>query len=333
MNNTALIFGISGQDGAYLAQHLMGRGYQVHGTSRDKELTSFANLRKLGILDRVQLHSASPTDFRSILQVISDVVPSEIYNLAGQSSVGLSFGQPVETLDSAIHGPLNILECMRLLKLDTRLYNACSSECFGNTRDIAEETTPFEPRSPYGVGKATAFWTVANYREAYGQFACSGILFNHESPLRPRRFVTQKIISGAADIAQRKAERLVLGNLAVARDFGWAPEYVEAMALMLQNGEPKDFVIATGETNTLESFVSEAFAYFGLDWREHVEVDPTLLRPTDIEWSAGNPGRAKRDLGWSAKVRMKEIVFRLAEHEMEGRHHVATTAPALATAY
>src|SRR5262249_3180629 len=149
--------------------------------------------------------------------------------------------------DSAIHGPLNILECMRLLKLDTRLYNACSSECFGNTRDIAEETTPFEPRSPYGVGKATAFWTVANYREAYGQFACSGILFNHESPLRPRRFVTQKIVAGAADIAERKTDKLVLGNLEVARDFGWAPEFVEAMALMLQNNEPKDFVIATGE--------------------------------------------------------------------------------------
>ncbi|MDQ8728338.1 GDP-mannose 4,6-dehydratase [Bradyrhizobium sp. LHD-71] len=318
----ALIFGISGQDGAYLSQHLLAQGYEVHGTSRDKELTSFANLRRLGIIEQVGLHSASLTDFRSILQVISDVGPSEIYNLAGQSSVGLSFGQPVETLDSTIFGPLNILECMRLLKLDTKLYNACSSECFGNTKDIADETTPFEPRSPYGVGKATAFWTVANYREAYGQFACSGILFNHESPLRPRRFVTQKIVSGAADIADRKIDRLVLGNLAVARDFGWAPEYVEAMALMLRNDEPKDFVIATGETNTLETFVREVFSYFSLDWRKHVEVDPALRRPTDIDWSAGNPRRAKRELGWSAKVRMKDIVLRLAEAEVKRRHAV-----------
>ena len=209
---------------------------------------------------------------------------------------------------------------MRLLRLDTRLYNACSSECFGNTDGVADETTPFQPRSPYGVGKATAFWTVANYREAYGQFACSGVLFNHESPLRPRRFVTRKIISGAADIAQRRTDKLTLGNLAVARDFGWAPEYVEAMALMLRHDEPKDFVIATGQTSTLESFVAEAFAYFGLDWRKHVEIDRSLFRPTDIVRSAGNPDRAKRELGWSAKVLMKDVVLRLAEDEMKARH-------------
>lgn len=325
MEKTALIFGVSGQDGAYLSERLLSEGYAVHGTSRDKELSSFSNLRELGIIERVHLHSASLTDFRSILQVISDVVPSEIYNLAGQSSVGLSFAQPVETLESTIFGPLNILECLRLLKLETRLYNACSSECFGNTEAIADENTPFQPRSPYGVGKAAAFWTIANYREAYGQFACSGILFNHESPLRPRRFVTQKIIIGAMEIAERQADSLKLGNLAVSRDFGWAPEYVEAMRLMLRNESPRDYVIATGETNTLEAFVAEAFAYFGLDWRKHVEIDDQLMRATDIRRSAGDPSKAKRELGWSAKVRMKEVVSRLAESALRTRHGTAGT--------
>jgi GDPmannose 4,6-dehydratase len=329
MQKRALIFGVSGQDGAYLSQHLLAGGYSVHGTSRDKEVTAFRNLHALGISDRVELHSASLTDFRSVLQVVSDVRPHEIYNLAGQSSVGLSFGQPVETLDSTIFGPLNILESLRLLRLDAKLYNACSSECFGNTGDVADETTPFRPRSPYGVGKATAFWTVANYREAYGLFACSGILFNHESPMRPRRFVTRKIISGAADIFQKKTDRLVLGNLSVSRDFGWAPEYVEAMALMLRTNEPNDYVIATGETYTLEDFVDRSFAHFGLNWRKHVEVDASLLRPTDIARSAANPTRAKEDLGWVAKVKMHDLVSRLAEHEMMERSHGAAKAESI----
>jgi GDPmannose 4,6-dehydratase len=315
----ALIFGVSGQDGALLARHLLDLGYQVFGTSRDKEMSGFTNLVRVGILDRVQLYSASLTDFRSVLQVISDTVPDEIYNLAGQSSVALSFGQPVETLDSCIFGPLNILESIRLLKLDTRLYNACSSECFGNTTGMADEQTPFNPRSPYGVGKAAGFWTVANYREAYGLFACSGILFNHESPLRPRRFVTQKIVAGAADIAEKKSDHLKLGHLGIARDFGWAPEYVEAMAMMLRTDKPDDYVIATGQTDTLESFVAQAFDFFGLDWRNHVETDETLMRPNEIERSAGNPGKAHRVLGWQATVTIKDVVRKLAEGEIRYR--------------
>jgi GDPmannose 4,6-dehydratase len=254
-----------------------------------------------------------------VLQVISDISPDEIYNLAGQSSVGLSFGQPVETLDSTIFGPLSILESMRVLKLNARLYNACSSECFGNTESAATEYTPFNPRSPYGVGKAAAFWTVANYREAYGLFACSGILFNHDSWLRPRRFVTRKIIAGAADVAEKKTDRLKLGNLSIARDFGWAPEYVEAMAMMLRADSPDDYVIATGQTHTLESFVKEAFAFFGLDWRQHIDIDQGLLRPIDIMQSAGNPDKARRVLGWEAKVFMKEVVSRLADGELRQR--------------
>ena len=320
MADRALIFGISGQDGAYLARHLLRRSYKVYGTSRDKEMSKFVNLARLGILDQVELLSASPHDFRSVFQVISDVEPHEIYDLAGQSSVGLSFAQPVETLDSTIIGPLNILECMRLTKNRARLYSACSSECFGNVvGPPADESTPFRPRSPYGVGKAAAFWMVANYREAYGLFAVSGILFNHESPLRPRRFVTQKIIVGAAEIAEGKADQLTLGDLTGQRDYGWAPEYVEAMALILQADEPRDYVICTGTSVSLEAFVEEAFAWFGLDWRAHVKSDASLRRPMDIARSAGSPAKVKQALGWQAKKLMRQVVAGMAEAELRRR--------------
>lgn len=316
---TALIFGVSGQDGAYLAQLLLGKGYTVHGTSRDREMSSFANLRRLGVFGRVVLHSAVLTDFRSVVEVISRVRPAEIYNLASQASVGLSFDQPVETLNSTINSTINILEAIRFLKLDARFYNASSSECFGNTGSPADESTPFHPRSPYGVGKAAAYWAVANYREAYGLFACSGILFNHESPLRPVRYVTQKIVRGAADIAERKTDSLELGTLSIARDWGWAPEYVDAMARMLAHDQPEDFVIATGEAHRLEDFVGQAFSYFGLDWRRHVHGNAALLRPSDIAFSVGNPAKAERLLGWRAERRMAEVVAGLAEAEMARR--------------
>lgn len=316
---TALIFGVSGQDGAYLAQLLLDKGYAVHGTSRDREMAGFANLRRLGIFDRIVLHSAGLTDFRSVVEVIARVRPAEIYNLASQASVGLSFEQPVETLNSTISSTINILEAIRFLGLDTRFYSACSSECFGNTEAPADETTPFHPRSPYGVGKAAAYWAVANYREAYGLFACSGILFNHESPLRPTRYVTQKIIRGAADIAEGKADTLELGTLSIARDWGWAPEYVDAMARMLALDEPQDFVIATGEASRLEDFVAQAFFCFGLDWRRHVVSNADLLRPSDIAFSVGNSAKAERLLGWRAERRMTEVVSGLADAEMARR--------------
>lgn len=316
---TALIFGVSGQDGAYLAQLLLGKGYTVHGTSRDREMSSFANLRRLGIFGRVALHSAVLTDFRSVVEVIARVRPAEIYNLASQASVGLSFEQPVETLNSTINSTINILEAIRFLNLDARFYNASSSECFGNTSDPADESTPFHPRSPYGVGKAAAYWAVANYREAYGLFACSGILFNHESPLRPVRYVTQKIVRGAADIAEGKTDSLELGTLSIARDWGWAPEYVDAMARMLAHDQPEDFVIATGEAHRLEDFVEQTFSYFGLDWRRHVHGNAALLRPSDIAFSVGNPAKAERLLGWRAERRMAEVVMGLADAEMARR--------------
>lgn len=321
---TALIFGISGQDGSWLAKLLLEKGYTVHGTSRDREASGLRNLARLGIREKLRLHSAVLNDFRSVAQAISNVRPSEIYNLAGQSSVGLSFEQPVETLDSVIHGTVNILEAIRFLGLETRFYNASSSECFGNTGDCpADETHPFHPRSPYGVGKAAAYWAVANYRESYNLFACSGILFNHESPLRPARYVTQKIVRGAADIADGKAERLTLGNLSVARDWGWAPDYVDAMWRMLNHDAPEDFVIATGRTHRLEEFVALAFAHFGLDWRDHVTIDDALLRPSDISVSAGNPAKAKHLLGWEAATRMPEVVAKLLDAETQLRRNSA----------
>ncbi len=305
----ALICGISGQDGAYLAQLLIDKGYTVYGTSRDAQMSTFSNLNRLRIKDSVTLLSMSLNDFRSVLQILVKIQPDEVYNLAGQSSVGLSFEQPVETLESIATGTLNLLEAIRFTGGNIKLYNASSSESFGDTRgDAADENTPFHPRSPYAVAKATAFWEVANYREAYNLFACSGILFNHESPLRPERFVTQKIVASVCRIAAGSPEKLQLGDISVKRDWGWAPEYIEAMYLMLQQEKPDDFVIATGETYSLEDFVAEAFASVGLNWQEHTILDKSFYRPTEIAIGRGNPRKAKEILGWEAKYKMPDVV-------------------------
>jgi GDPmannose 4,6-dehydratase len=305
----ALISGISGQDGAYLAKLLLEMGYQVFGTARDAQMATFINLEKLGIRQDVTLLSMALNDFRSVLQCLSRANPDEVYNLAGQSSVGLSFEQPVETLESISIGTLNLLEAIRFLQQPIRLYSAGSSECFGDTGGVpADETTPFHPRSPYAVAKSAAHWEVANYREAYNLFACTGILFNHESPLRPERFVTRKIISAACRIAAGSGEELQLGNISIARDWGLASEYVNAMWRMLQQKIPGDYVIATGESNTLAAFVEEAFAQLGLDWQMHVSNDPSLLRPSEIMVSRGNPGKAGKELGWRAENRMRDVV-------------------------
>lgn len=316
MNKRALITGIAGQDGAYLAELLLGRGYAVIGTSRDAQISDFRNLTRLGIREKVEVASMAIGDFRSVLQVMSRYRPDEIYNLAGQSSVGLSFDQPVETLESISVGTLNLLEGIRFLNRDIRLYNASSSECFGDTGDTpADENTPFRPRSPYAVAKAAAFWEVANYREAYGLYACSGILFNHESPLRPERFVTQKIVRAACRIAAGSKERLQLGNLDIHRDWGWAPEYVDAMWRMLQQPKPTDFVIATGTTHSLQDFVHTAFTTAGLDWHDHVDSNPALMRPTDLRVGRANPARAHAALGWRASVCMEKVVRQMTTAE------------------
>tara|TARA_R110000824_G_scaffold366730_3_gene555759 strand:+ start:16651 stop:17640 length:990 start_codon:yes stop_codon:yes gene_type:complete len=319
MSKRALIFGICGQDGVYLAKLLRDQGYEVHGTSRDKEMANITGLKRMGVYDDVTVHSAALLDFRSVLQVIGDVRPDEVYNLAGQSSVGLSFAQPVETFEGIILGTLNILECIRFLKLPARFYNATSGEVFGNTETPADETTPFRPRSPYGVAKSTAFWTVANYRESYGIFACSGILFNHESPLRPSRFVTQKIVRGAVDIAERLTDKLTLGNLDVSRDWGWAPDYVDAMARMLKQSEPDDYVVATGHSSTLVDFAHAVFDCLGLKSTDHIETTAELMRPTDIRVSVGDPSKAKAKLDWAASIKMPHLVNRLVDAELARR--------------
>ena len=223
MRKKALIIGVSGQDGAYLAKLLLEKGYEVYGTSRDHEVSSFANLVTLGIRDRVKTMSMVTSDFRSVLTALQRAEADEVYNLAGQTSVGMSFEYPVETFDSILIGTMNLLECLRLFRHPSRFYNAGSSEVFGNTKKPATETTPFPPRSPYAAAKAAAQYAVTNYREAYGLFACTGILFNHESPLRPARFVTQKIVSTAVRIANGSKEKLTLGRLDIRRDWGWAP--------------------------------------------------------------------------------------------------------------
>ena len=313
----ALIFGISGQDGPLLARLLIERGYEVHGTSRDHEVASFANLRRLGIFERVTLHSASLGDYRAIIEIIAGVRPAEIYNLAAQSSVGLSFNQPVNTINSTMFGAINLLEALRFLKLEARLYNASSGECFGSTGpEGATEQSAFHPRSPYAVGKAAAHWAVANYRDSFNLYACSGLLFNHESALRPRRFVTRKIVAGVVDIANRRADRLKLGDLSIVRDWGWAEEYVLAMWLMLQQAEPADYVIATGEPHSLREFVEEAFRYAGLNWTKHVDHDPGLSRPSDVAFSVGRPDKARAHLGWTPGARMRDVVKRLIESEL-----------------
>jgi GDPmannose 4,6-dehydratase len=316
----ALIFGVSGQDGAYLSRLLLDRGYEVHGVSRDAESQSFRRLAGLGIRDRVITHSAAARDFRELLQLIGGIRPDEIYNLAGQSSVALSFSQPVETMDSIAQATLVMLEVIRYLKLPVRLYNSASSECFGETPPdhASDETTPFFPRSPYATAKAAAHWTTINYREAYGIYACSGILFNHESPLRSERFVTRKIFTAAAEIAAGAERRLKLGRLDVWRDWGYAAEYVEAMWRMLQQDEPQDFVIATGESHSLEELTAAAFADFNLNWRDHADIDPGLFRASEISHSRGNPDKARRVLGWEAKTNFAGLVNLLAEAERVG---------------
>jgi GDPmannose 4,6-dehydratase len=314
LKKKALICGVTGQDGAYLAAHLLGLDYSVHGTSRDAQMQNAANLRRLGIEDKVSFHSMAGSDFRSVLHVVDKVRPDEIYNLGGQSSVSLSFEQPVETLESIAIGTMNLLECIRFLDFPTRLYNAGSSECFGDTgTTTANEETPFRPRSPYAVAKSTAHWEVSNYREAYGLFACTGILFNHESPLRPERFVTQKIVKAACRIASGSPERLRLGNLDVGRDWGYAQEYVVAMWKMLQQDEPVDYVVATGSTTTLREFVAMVFGHFNLDWNDHVDIDPSLLRPNDIRTSRADPYKARTRLGWQASAGVREVIARMIE--------------------
>lgn len=317
MSKRVLICGISGQDGTYLARLLLERGYEVWGSSRDAELTSFSNARAMGIYDSLQMVSLNLRDVGSTIGVLRRIRPERIYNLTGQSSVGLSFEQPVETVESITLGTLNLLEAVRLTSPEIRLYSAGSTECFGDTGDgVANEETRLNPRSPYAVAKASAYWAVANYREAYGLFACTGILSNHDSPLRPLRFVTRKIVHAVASIQQGKSVELTLGNLEIERDWGWAPEYVEAIAQMLEQTSAQDYIIATGQSHTLTQFVETAFDLIGRNWQNHVRRDTHLLRPTDILRNKVDPSKAANGLPWKAKSSMRDVIRMMIEAEM-----------------
>ena len=317
-SRTALIAGVTGQDGAYLARHLLRLGYRVVGTSRDCQTCNLERLHRLGIAADVELFSLAPNDFRSVLKVVSSVQPDEIYNLSGQTSVGLSFDQPVECMESISTAALNFLEVLRYLGAASRFFSAGSSECFGDTAGApADERTAFQPRSPYAVAKSTAFWQVANYREAYGLHACTGLLANHESPLRPHRFVTQKIIQAVQRIQRGEQTQLRLGNLDVSRDWGWAPEYVQAMHRMLQPDQPRDYLIASGRSSSLRHFVELAFEAAGLRAADHLLTDPALFRPNDLKDSALNPARIEQDLGWKASADLEQIVEKMYANQLD----------------
>ena len=308
----ALICGVTGQDGAYLAQLLLGKGYEVWGTTRDLQ-GPHTNLHRLGIFDRVRLIPVHLPDLGSVLSAFEQAAPDEIYNLAGQTSVGLSFKLPVETYQSLALGALNLLEALRLRGAG-RLFHAGSAECFGHSgREVITLDTPMRPRNPYGMAKAAAHLQVGSYRESFGLYCCTGVMFNHESPLRSQAFVTQKVIAAVGAIARGSEDKLSLGAMDVYRDWGWAPEYVEAMWLMLQQPAPEDFIIATGEANSLQCFVETAFKRIGRDWREHVVQDKALLRPTDTVFVSADPSAIADRIGWRAKSRMAAVIDLMLE--------------------
>ena len=312
-NKIALIIGVTGQDGSYLAQFLLNKKYIVIGSTRDINNFKSFNLIYLNILNQLQLVAINISDYYDVLKSLSTYQPDEIYVLGAQSSVGLSFKQPHITIESTSLGILNILESIRFLNLKTRIYYASSSEVFGNTNQLIDENTPINPVSPYGVAKATASHIVRMYRESYNLFATNGFMFNHESPLRGDGFVTKKIISGAYDISKGRLDILHLGNIDVHRDWGWAPEYVEAMWLMLQESSPRDFIIGSGVTKSLRDFVMLTFKYFQLDYKKYVIYDESSIRPNELSYNSCNPKLAKEILGWEANVKMPDLVNLLCE--------------------
>ncbi len=309
-----LIIGISGQDGTLLADFLLKKGCDVYGTSRDFEVNSFKGLKRLNIYDKVQLFSMVINDFRSVLKTIDIVKPDEIYNLAGQTSVGYSFYQPVETIESIVNGCLNILESVKFLKLNCKVFNACSSECFGNTNDVVNEKTPFHPVSPYSVAKVASFWLTSNYRNSYGIFTCSGILTNHESFLRNERFVTMKIINSAKRISEGTQNKIELGNINIIRDWGWAEEYVEAMYEILQQDEADDYIIATGQSISLEEFMDYTFKKFDLNYKDHLIINEKFMRPSDIEKGQFDNSKIKDKIKWIPKSNVYNVIDKLVDN-------------------
>jgi len=312
----ALITGVTGQDGAYLAEFLLAKGYEVHGIKRRSSLFNTARIDKLYEDPHLPsrqfiLHYGDMTDSSSLIHIVQKVQPDEIYNLAAQSHVQVSFEEPEYTANSDALGVLRLLEAIRILGLEkkTKFYQASTSELFGLVRETPQkETTPFYPRSPYGVAKLYGYWIVVNYREAYGMFACNGILFNHESPMRGETFVTRKITRAVARIKRGLQKDIFLGNLDARRDWGYAKEYVEGMWRILQQDQPDDFVLATNETHTVREFCEEAFAHAGLDWKEFVKHDARYERPAEVDLLIGDPAKAKRILDWEPKTKFHELV-------------------------
>ncbi len=320
-NKTALIIGVTGQDGSYLSKFLLDKKYRVVGSTRDLNNYKSYNLNYLNILNQIELVSINISDYYDVLKSLSTYHPDEIYVLGAQSSVGLSFKQPHITIESTSIGILNILESVRFLNLSTKIYYASSSEVFGNTNQVIDENTPINPVSPYGVAKATASHTVRMYRESYNLFATNGFMFNHESPLRGDGFVTKKIISSAYDISKGISNKLELGNIDVYRDWGWAPEYIEAMWLILQESIPRDFIIGTGVTKSLRDFVKLAFQYFNLDYKEFIIYDEHSIRPNELSYNSCNPKLAKEILGWEAKIKMPDLVNHLCDEFIKLKIH------------
>jgi GDPmannose 4,6-dehydratase len=311
----ALITGITGQDGSYLAELLLAKGYVVHGIVRRS--STFGTQRIEHIFNRLNLHYGDVTDGGAMARLVAEIEPDELYNLAAQSHVRVSFDQPAYTAEAVGLGALNVLEAARVVP-GCRVYQASSSEMYGQVAETPQrETTPFRPRSPYGVAKVYAHWITVNYRESYGMHASCGILFNHESPRRGETFVTRKITRAAARIASGIPETLYLGNLDARRDWGHAADYVEAMWLMLQQDEPDDYVIATGETHSVREFCERAFAHVGLDYRDHVEIDPRYYRPAEVDLLQGDASKARRQLGWVPRVTFGGLVAGMMDAELQ----------------
>ena len=317
----ALITGVTGQDGSYLVELLLSKGYEVHGLIRR---SSSFNTQRLDDLYRdphesgVQflMHHGDLSDSGSLVNLIRDLEPDEIYHLGAQSHVKVSFEIPEFTADATAMGTIRMLEAIRASGVQTRFYQAASSEMFGSAPPPQSETTPFHPRSPYGVSKVFAYWATTNYREAYGLFAVNGILFNHESVRRGETFVTRKITRAIARIKAGMQDKLYLGTLDAKRDWGYAPEYVEAMWLMLQQDQPDDYVIATGESHTVGEFVELAFAHAGLDWKRHVEIDPRYFRPAEVDSLCGDPSKAREQLGWKARTSFEDLVTLMVDGDL-----------------
>jgi GDPmannose 4,6-dehydratase len=314
---TALITGITGQDGSHLAEWLLEKGYAVHGMVRRSSTENFERIAHL--VSQVQLHQADLLDQLSLIEVLREAQPDEVYNLAAMSFVPTSWRQPVLTSEFSALGVTRMLEAIRLLNPGgIRFYQASSSEMFGRVQETPQrETTPFYPRSPYGVAKVYGHWITVNYRESYGMYCCSGILFNHEGPRRGREFVTRKVTDGAARIKLGLQEELRLGNLEAKRDWGYAGDYVRAMWLMLQQDQPDDYVIATGEAHSVRELVEIAFGLVGLDWRRHVVQDPSMMRPAEVDLLVGDAGKAQRVLGWQPEVNFTELIRRMVEADLE----------------